>query len=460
MRILIVDDEEVALTSVRRLLRRHGLSDVEICSDGRKAIEWIKEEEFDIILLDLLMPGIDGIQVLEAAKPYRPNTEFIIITAVEDTTTAFKTLRLGAYDYLVKPVENERLFLSLERAYEKKGLSAGLAGTGSGSGVVKDIGYFSKIVTQSPRIKELLNYAAIMARSGNSILITGESGTGKELLAQGIHQIDSSKNGPFIAVNVSSVPETLFESQFFGHLKGAFTGAERNHSGFFEQANGGTLFLDEIGELPVSRQVKLLRALEEKTVIRIGDTRPISSDVRILSATNDDLDKACQEGRFRLDLLYRLKAAHIHLPPLRERDGDIPLLANCFLKRAALRYKKAVTKISVEALEVLIRKKYLGNIRELAQLIENAVLLSTSAVILPEHLGAEVIHTPIFARTLCTLRENNFAHMAYVLKHTMGDRKQAAEILGVTVRQVQRKINQMKEIPRWFDIMKDLLKRF
>lgn len=456
MKILIVDDEDVALTSVRRLLKRQGLSDIEICNNGGDAIDLIKKQEYDIVLLDLLMPGTDGVQVLESTKPFRPHTEFIILTAVEDTATAFKTLRLGAYDYLVKPVENERLLLSIERAYERKGLAAGLAGTGSGVTEKKAMDAFSDIVTQSPRMKELLAYAAIMARSGNSILITGESGTGKELLAQDIHRINSFKNGPFVAVNVSSIPETLFESQFFGHIKGAFTGAERDHAGFFEQSNGGTLFLDEIGELPLDRQVKLLRVLEEKTVIRLGDTRPIPSDVRIISATNDDLDKACQEGRFRLDLLYRLKAVHIHLPPLRERDGDIPLLSDYYLKKACLRHKKYISGFSPESMELLLQQKYPGNIRELAQLIENAVLLADEDKILPENLGREVIQTPLSARTLCTLKDNAFAHVAYVLRHTHGDRKRASEILGVSIRQVQRKITQMRENPKWWKTIQDL----
>ncbi|KKK63098.1 hypothetical protein LCGC14_2997740, partial [marine sediment metagenome] len=311
IKILIVDDEILALNSVRRLLKRRGFSNVEICDNGMDAINRIKNNDFDIVLLDILMPEKDGLEVLKSTKPFKPQTEFILVTAVDDIATAVRSVRLGAYDYLVKPVDNERLVLSIERAYERKGLLAGLAGARNESKAVETLEAFSGIVTQCPRMMELLTYAAVMARSGNPILISGESGTGKELLAQGIHRIDSSVDAPFIAVNVPSIPETLFESQFFGHIKGAFTGADTDYPGFFEQADGGTLFLDEIGELPQKQQAKLLRVLEEKSVRRISDTKPTPVDLRIISATNQDLDKACQENRFRLDLLYRLKAAHI-----------------------------------------------------------------------------------------------------------------------------------------------------
>ena len=264
MRILIVDDEEIALTSVRRILKRRGLRDVEACDGGKDAIARIKEEDFDLVLLDLLMPEVDGLQVLEATKPFKPDTEFIILTAVDDTQAAVKAVRLGAYDYLVKPVDNERLLLTIDKAYERKGLLSGLAGVRSGKDATAIPEAFSGIVTRSARVMELLSYSLIMARSGNPILITGESGVGKELLAHGIHRAGPSPDGPFIPVNVSSIPETLFESQVFGHVRGAFTGADRDYPGLFEQAHGGTLFFDEIGELPLNLQAKLLRVLEDK----------------------------------------------------------------------------------------------------------------------------------------------------------------------------------------------------
>ncbi|NVM21189.1 MAG: sigma-54-dependent Fis family transcriptional regulator [Desulfobacterales bacterium] len=449
MRILIVDDEKTALTSVRLILRRHGLNAVEICDNGGDAISLIKEKDFDVVLLDLIMPEVGGLQVLEATKPFKPYTEFIVLTAVDDISTVVKAVRLGAYDYLVKPVDNEFLFLAIERAYEHKGLLAGLAGARSAGPETGVPDAFSDIITRDPRMKDLLSYAQIMAASENPILVTGESGTGKELLAQGIHRASSRKNGPFVAVNVSSIPETLFESQFFGHAKGAFTGATTDHAGYFEQANGGTLFLDEIAEIPVNLQVKLLRVLEEKTVVRLGESKQIPAYVRIVSATNADLEKACLEGRFRLDLLYRLKWAHVHLPPLREREADIPLIASHVLEKACARYKKDVRGFSPEAMDVLTHKDFPGNIRQLSQLVENAVLLADSTQILPHHLGEESAPVSSLSRTLCSLKEDVEMHMAYVLKHTNGDRKQAARILGVSVRHVQRKLAQMKKNPRW-----------
>ncbi len=456
MRILVVDDEQVALTSVRRLLKRHGFKDVQICAHGKDAIARIKENDFDLVLLDLLMPEVDGLEVLKATKPFRPDTEFIILTAMDDVSSAVKAIRLGAYDYLVKPVDRERLILSIERAYERRGLLAGLAGARPDSGSTEIPEAFSDTTTQCPRMKQLLSYAHVMAGSGNPILITGESGTGKELLARGIHRSGASSNGPFIAVNASSIPETLFESHLFGHIKGAFTGADKDYPGLFEQADGGTLFFDEIGELPLNLQVKLLRVLEEKFVVRLGETRPIPVDVRIVSATNKDLDKACQEGKFRLDLMYRLKSAHIHLPPLREREGDIPLIASHFLKKACAQYRKDVVGFSSEAIDVLASREFPGNVRELAQLVENAVLLADSSVILPRHLGEERPSVPSLGRRLHSLKENDETHVAYVFTRTKGDRKETAQVLGITVRQLQRKLAQMKNNPRWKSILGDI----
>ena len=456
MKILIVDDEQVALTSVRRLLKRHGFKDVEICANGKDAVARIKESDFDIVLLDLLMPQVDGLQVLKAAKPFKPDSEFIILTAMDEVSSAVKAIRFGAYDYLVKPVDKERLILSVERAYERRGLLAGLAGPRPDSGRTEIPEAFSETITRCPRMKQLLSYTQVMAASGNPILVTGESGTGKELLARGIHRAGPSSNGPFIAVNVSSIPETLFESHLFGHIKGAFTGADKDYPGLFEQADGGTLFFDEIGELPLNLQVKLLRVLEEKFVVRLGETRPIPVAVRIVSATNKDLDKACREGEFRLDLMYRLKSAHIHLPPLREREEDIPLIAFHFLKKACVQYGKDVVDFSPEAIDVLARKEFRGNIRELAQLVENAILLADSTVILPRHLSEESPSVPFLGRRLQSLKENDETHVAYVFTHAKGDRQETAQILGITVRQLQRKLARMKKSPLWKSILGDI----
>lgn len=451
MRIIIVDDETIALTSVQRLLKRRGIRKADICDNGKEAIERIRQSDYDIALLDLLMPEIDGLQVLKSTKSYCPRTEFIMLTAVDDVATAVKAIRMGAYDYLVKPVENERLILTIERAFERKGLLAGLAGNRSGEAKIPSA--FSDIITRCPRMVEILSYADTMARSDIPILITGDTGTGKELLACGIHKAGETKNGPFVAVNVSAIPQTLFESQFFGHVKGAYTGADYEQQGFFEKADGGTLFLDEIGELPVNLQSKLLRALEDRSIIRVGDTKPIPFNVRVLAATNQDLEAACQEGKFRLDLYYRINSAHIHLPPLKERDGDIPLLAAHFLEHASQQHQKEVNDFSPEAMDLLIKEAYPGNVRELGQLIEKAVILAETDQIYPQHLNENVFPVPTYTRQLCTLQEDADTHVAFVLQQTKGDRKKAAEILGVSIRQVQRRLAQMRLNPMWADII-------
>jgi DNA-binding NtrC family response regulator len=455
MRILIVDDEEVALNSVKRLLKWRGIRNVDICNNGRDAITKIKETDFDIVLLDLLMPEVDGLQVLESARPYRPHTEFIILTAIDDIPTTVKAIRLGAYDYLVKPVDNDLLFLAIKRAYERRGLLIGLSAT-SGDNKNKIPNAFSDIITQCPQMCSTLSYAQVMAGGGNPIMITGESGTGKELVAKGIHQAGPMPQGPFIAVNVSAIPASMFENQFFGHAKGAFTGAETPHRGYFEQADGGTLFLDEIGELPIDLQTKLLRVLEEKSFYPLGASKPVWVDVRVISASNSNIEKDCQEGNFRLDLLYRLKSVHIHLPPLRERAGDILLLASHFLRKACSNHNKEVLGFSPEAMDLLNGRDYPGNVRELSQIIDNAVLITDSNLILPGHLGMMSNTISFLARQLCTLKENDEAHLVYVLTNANGDRGKVAQILGITVRQLQRKIAAMKKNPQWESIIRDI----
>ena len=375
---------------------------------------------------------------------------------MDDVASAVKAIRFGAFDYLVKPVDNDRLLIAIERAYERRGLRAGLAGSCKRSGTFEIPAAFSDIITRNPRMIELLTYAQIMARGNNPVLITGESGTGKELMAKGIHRAGPAADGPFVAVNVSAIPESLFESQIFGHIKGAFTGAVAEYKGFFEQANGGTLFLDEIGKLPLLLQAKLLRVIEEQTLSRIGSTKPIPVNVRIVSATNIDIDTALKEGKFRLDLMCRLKSAHIHLPPLSEREGDIPLLANHFLKGACRRYGKTIRGFSPAATELLLHKKWPGNIRSLAQEVVNAVLLADSDRIEPQHLGDPLPAIPLSRRTLCSLKEDHFRHVAFTLKHTGGDSKKAAEILGVSVRQVQRIISQIKQDPAYRALLDDI----
>jgi two-component system NtrC family response regulator/two-component system response regulator AtoC len=453
MRLLAVDDETVALASVRRLLKRRGISRVETCGNGREAIERIKKHAYDVVLLDLLMPEIDGLQVLKEVRPFCPRTEFVMLTAVDDVATAVKALQLGAYDYLVKPVENERLVFTIERAFERKGLIAGLAGGPHVETRVPEA--FSAITTQCRKMLKILSYANVMAQSDISILLAGETGTGKELMARGIHGASPAAAGPFIPVNVASIPASLFESQFFGHVKGAFTGAENEQAGFFERADGGTLFLDEIGELPPGLQVKLLRCLEDGAVTRVGGAEPVPFKVRIVSATNRDLEEACRSGQFRLDLFYRINSVSINLPPLREREGDVHLLAEMFLKASCPQNGKKIHGFTSEAMQILVQKSFPGNIRELKQIVERAVLLADTNYITPVHLGETRMSASLSTRTLCSIQEDIDHHVAFVLRQTGGDRKKAAEILGVSIRQVQRKIAGMRDSGKWADFSGD-----
>ncbi len=447
MSILLVDDEYVALKSVQRLLHWEGYKEVETCDNGKDALQLIKDHDFDVILLDIMMPGMDGLEVLQEAKPLKPFSEFIMLTAVADLGTAVKAVRMGAYDYLAKPMDNDRLLLAIKRAYERKGLLSGRIRTAEGDPEPVLSPAFAAIITKNRAMKEQLCFAEVMARSGVPILITGESGTGKELLAQGIHRAGPRPDGPFIAVNVSAMPESMFESQFFGHRKGAFTGASNDHKGFFEQANNGTLFLDEIGELPPHLQVKFLRILEEKTIVPLGGQHPVPLNVRIVSATNRNLDEACKEHAFRMDLLYRLKAAHVHLPPLRERADDVPALADFFMKKAALRHQRPVQTFSPGAMNILVHRAYPGNVRELAQLVESVVLITKSQIISASDLGEDQQEIPSSSRTLCTFKEDYERHLAFVLEHTGRDRAKAAEILGVSLRQIHRKMAELKKRP-------------
>ena len=461
MKLMVVDDEPVVLSTMQRLLRRRGYKNCVLCSSGQEALERLEVDSVNVVLLDLLMPEVDGLTVLEQAKPRHPRTEFIVITAVEDVEQAVKALRLGAYDYLIKPVDQQRLLLTIERAYERLSMRAGLEGV-----AVSDVPEaFAGVLTVNSRMKEQLAYATALARGGRPVLITGESGTGKELVARGIHAAGPRAEGPFVAVNVSAVPDNLFESQFFGHQKGAFTGANADHEGYFQQAHGGTLFLDEVGELPMHLQPKLLRVLEERTVPPIGGRKELSVDVCVISATNCDLDKACAAGRFRLDLLYRLRGGHIILPPLRARDGDIAILARHFLEKACDDMDRPSLELSPGALAWLEACDFPGNVRELSNLMHNAALRNPEAdgnvvkveSLLPEsHCTSQGASENPAAHRLCSLRENEARHVAYVLHAVQGDRHEAARILGISVRQVQRKIAALQEDDRLGTLFDDI----
>jgi DNA-binding NtrC family response regulator len=456
MKILIVDDEPIALKSLKRLLHRRGYDHCDLSENGGEALRLLEKNRYDVVLLDIVMPGMDGLQVLETAAPTSSGTEFIMLTALDDTGHAVRATKLGAFDYLVKPVDNDRLLLTIERAYERKALKTGLGASLGDGGNRPPSNHFADFITQSPRMRELFSYIEMMAASDIPILICGESGTGKELVARGIHRASRCASGPFVPVNMSAIPDALFESHFFGHTRGAYTGAAGDYVGYFEQADGGTLFLDEVGDLPLHLQPKLLRVLEDKTFTRLGDNRPLQVVVRIVSASNKNLDAECRANRFRSDLLFRLKSAFVPLPPLRERPTDIPLLAEHFIKEIAEKMGKPPMRLSTEAVCALTAGGYPGNVRELLQMVTNAVIVAEGRVIHPHHFPIGNQRDVAEGRTLSSLKENEEAHIIYVLKQTKGSRKEACSILGVSLRHLQRKIAALKNHPQWRDKLGDI----
>lgn len=376
-KILVVDDEESMRDVLSIMLERTGYSVISVAS-GEEALERLNKEIFDLVITDLRMQGVDGIEVLKAAKAASPETVVLVITAFASAESAVEAMKQGAYDYLTKPFQIDEVQLIIRNALEKRRLTTEnmllkreIAGQFS----------FSQLVGQSEAMQKVFELVRRVANSRSNVLICGESGTGKELVARAIHYNSARSAMPFVAVNCSAVPETLLESELFGHMKGSFTGAMSNKVGLFEVANGGTIFLDEIGDTPPAIQVKLLRVIQEREFRRVGGNQDIKVDVRIVAATNKDLERAVAEGSFRRDLYYRLDVIPIHLPPLRMRTGDIPLLVNHFLERFSKESGKPAPVLSQEAMRVLLAHEWRGNVRELENVIERVVAFSTGGTV-------------------------------------------------------------------------------
>ncbi|HEX7767745.1 MAG TPA: sigma-54 dependent transcriptional regulator [Nitrospira sp.] len=372
-KILVVDDEQSLREVLSIMLKRAGYA-VTSVSDGEEAIEQLQKEIFDLVITDLRMPNVDGMEVLRAVKSASPETVVLIITAFATADSAVEAMKQGAYDYLTKPFQVDEVQLIIRNALEKRRLTTEnillkreMASQSS----------FAQLVGQSEAMQKVFDVVKKVADSKSNVLICGESGTGKELVARAIHYNSARSPLPFVAVNCSAVPETLLESELFGHMKGSFTGAISNKAGLFEVANGGTIFLDEIGDTTPTNQVKLLRVIQEREFRRVGGTQDIKVDVRIVAATNKDLEKAVADGSFREDLYYRLDVIPIRLPPLRLRSGDIPLLVMHFLTRFSKESGKLTPTISPEAMQVLLGHEWRGNVRELENLIERVVAFST-----------------------------------------------------------------------------------
>jgi two-component system response regulator PilR (NtrC family) len=379
-KILVADDEQSMREFLDIMLKREGYR-VSSASNGEEVLKLVEKDLFDLILMDIRMPKMDGISVLKNIKVLSPETTVIMITAYASADTAIKAMKEGAYDYITKPFKVEEIKLIIKNALEKKNLQKENILLKQ---VVRDRYHFENIIGQSPKMLDLFDLMEKVAPTKTNILITGESGTGKELVAKAIHYNSPRKDKPFVTLNCGAIPEPLIESELFGHMKGAFTDAIVTKKGLFEVADEGAIFLDEISELPLMMQVKLLRVLQDKEFKRVGGTEDIRVDVRIISATNKDLEEAVREKQFREDLFYRLNVIQIKIPPLLERREDIPHLANHFLKKYSEELNKNITKISPEALQILLNYHYPGNVRELQNIIERAVALEIG-----QELGAQ-----------------------------------------------------------------------
>lgn len=451
-RVLVVDDDVGSLEAVIRILQRENLEIVSAPS-GEKALEALREAPVDVIVTDLMMPGISGVDLLRATKTLSPHTEVVLMTAHGTVEAAVEAMKEGAYDFLTKPLKRHQLVKSVKKALEKYQLVE------ENRRLREKVAQLSKaggLVGSSPSFRATLEMVKQAAPSNATILLLGESGTGKELVARAVHDLSSRADGPFVPLDCAALPESILESELFGYEAGAFTGATRRKEGRFEKADKGTLFLDEVGEMSPAVQVRFLRAIQEGEFVRLGGTRPIRVDARIVAATNRDLEREVKEGRFREDLYYRLHVVQVDLPPLRERHGDVPLLAAHFLRRFAEENDRAVDGFSDRAMVAMESYGWPGNVRELENAVERAVVLSKGQRIELEDLPETVreaagarggstgtthsivlpIGTPMDDIELRVIEET--------LRHTGGDKTLAARILGVSTRTIYRKLDRGK----------------
>jgi len=386
-RILVIDDQTATLDLLSRLFEAEGY-EVDGVSDGGEAQRRLEEAEYDVVFTDLRLGyPYDGLEVLDLVKRIQPRAQVVIMTAFSSVESSVLAMRGGAYDYITKPFKSEEVLLLAERAAEKAHLTEQVRALSERlEGQIPDVDGPTQIVGSSPAVMQVMRLVTQVARTDATALVIGESGTGKELVARAIHNLSPRAEKPFVAVNCGAIPEALQESEFFGHAKGAFTGAIRTKIGLFEQADGGTLFLDEVGETSLASQVKLLRFLQEGEVRKVGETTPTFVDVRLVAATNRDLVEMIEEGSFREDLYYRLNIVAVEVPPLRDRDGDIDLLASFFLQRYARKLGSEVKVFSEEALETLRSHHWPGNVRELENAVERALTLARGPILHREDL--------------------------------------------------------------------------
>ncbi len=446
-RVLVVDDERSMRELLAIMLRQAG-HDVTVADGGEAAIKALKSDTFDLVITDLRMREVDGLAVLRAAKEQSPQTVVLVITAFASTETAVEAMKLGAYDYLTKPFKVDEIKLTIANALERKRLQD------ENQALKRQLRQergFENFLGKSPQMLDIFETIRKAADSVSTVLITGESGTGKELVARAIHEESPRRNGPFVSINCGAVPETLMESELFGHVKGAFTGAVANTVGLFSAAAGGTLFLDEVTEVPSSVQVKLLRAIQEREIRRVGDTRDIKVDVRLIAASNRDVAKAVADGALREDLFYRLNVIPIHLPPLRERRDDVPPLVAHFITHLAAELGRPVRGATPEALAILENYRWPGNVRELENVIERALVLGSGHMLdaraLPpdlqrppdvQDISVEIPEEGLDLEATLSQVEQRYIQMA--LARTGGVQTRAAELLRVSFRQFRYKL--------------------
>jgi DNA-binding NtrC family response regulator len=444
--ILIVEDDPKVGESIRLLLKKRGYETL-LASNGKEALPLFRQEMVDLVITDLLMPKMDGIELLEAVKSLRPETEVIVISAQGTIEKAVQAMKLGAFDFIEKPINPRVISLVVERALEKQTLILQNRDLRS---KLEDKFHFKNIIGRSAKMIKIFELIQHIAPYDSSVLIIGESGTGKELIANAIHYSSPRTSMSFIKVSCASLSEGIIESELFGHEKGAFTGAISSRKGRFEIAHQGTLFLDEVGDIPLATQIKLLRVLQDGEFERVGGNKTIQASIRIIAASNRDLQEAVKQGTFREDLYYRLNVVSIKLPPLRERKEDISFLVNFFIDKFNQRYKMKVKGVSQRAMNFLIGYEWSGNVRELENTIESILVINSPEVIDIQHLPQEVKEVkekpeviPIKIGT--PLEEVEREMLIQTLKATKGNKRRAAELLGINVRTIHRKMEGIEE---------------
>jgi DNA-binding NtrC family response regulator len=439
-KVLLVDDDRLSREAMADWLRSEGF-DVIAVADGQAAVQHI-HDGVAVIVTDLKMPHTDGLQLLQFAKEQAPHAAVILITAYATIETAVAALKQGAFDYLTKPVKPDDLANKVRQAVAQRAMAAEIA---SLHAQLNHRYGFDNLIGKSPAMRAVFEKVRLVADTKSTVLITGESGTGKELVARALHHNSSRRHKPFVPVNVTAIPETLVESELFGHEKGAFTGATERRQGLFQAAQGGTLFIDEIGDMNLGIQSKLLRAIESRHVLPVGSTKEIEVNVRVVAATNRNLQEDVRQGKFREDLYYRLKVVEIHLPPLRERPEDIPLLTRFFIDEIARENGRPARDIAPEAMDLLLAYNWPGNVRELRNTLEGIIVVSTRERIeasdLPEQLRQGASAQAIIRRGM-TMTEIEKEAIRRTLEQTGGRRTEAAKVLGLSVRTLQRKIKE------------------